>query len=116
MHNKKKLLTHYTYIKQIAITRIKDLHWPIKKQRAKKRKNGKETASTQTRARNQLHFESNSTSSSKCTIIDNNALDQVKDKLNCRPYDVFSISLKYESQREHNVNFTDGREVVMQMR
>ena len=86
LHDSKDTISHYEYIKQIALAWVnRNLHWP-RKRISHKRKNTTEEK-RQTRSRLQINNEdskSTTTSTSKCIPVDDGTLHPVKGRLACR--------------------------------
>ena len=82
LHDSRNTVSHYNYIKQIALAWInQELYWP--KREVKKRK--KEYEGTGTRSRRRMEVESLASSSSmKCTKIDDKSLHPARGKLALR--------------------------------
>ena len=85
MHDSKKILSHYDYIKQVSLAWIsQELYWPQKVTTARKKKR-RETEKTQTRSRKRKPDtdigSASSAGSSRCTKIDDDTLDPMNGKL-----------------------------------
>jgi hypothetical protein len=85
LHDSNKTLSHYDYIKQIALAWVnQDMHWPTKKITRKRKTVSNEPRQTRSRLSIDVDVESTSTSSTKCIPVDEKTLHPVKGRLSSR--------------------------------
>ena len=85
LHDRKNTLSHYDYIKQIALAWVsRDLYWPSQHISRKRTAALDERRRTRSRLAVDVDTESKSTSSTKCIQVDEKTLHTVKGRLSCR--------------------------------